>query len=211
MGKQITNFKQLIEDNNALLRSIQGKGTYVPPLQSDYTIAIVPNYKAQPNSSFYHSVLVTSIDLNMLSNGLNKTKDKFGFLTSDFSFTQHFKFSYIGIPFLNPYTEKVFTSLIHYYYSTQFSDKGTFRVKTKNWILPAIYVINQKTENVVYTLYDCTFSYPTFSVSPQSNDLIVYNTNVFFNSYKEFLYDDYKHLGKVNDRESVMIGGLENT
>ena len=191
VGKQITNFKQLIEDINFLNGA--GNAAFVPSLQSDYTIVIVPEYNTQTNGSEFQTLIVTGIGTGMLGNGFTRTKDKLGFPTTDFSFTKDFDFGFIGTPFYDAKTRKTFTSLVHYYYNQQLSPNGTFRIKTADWNLPAIYVVNLHTNKVVYAMYDCMFTYPTYVVAPSNNDFVVYKTNVSFSKYDEFLYDDYKH------------------
>lgn len=194
VGKQITNFKQLIENFNYLMRGAGG-AAFVPSLQSDYTIVIIPEYKIQTNSSEFQSIIITGIGSGMFSNGFIRTKDKLGFPTTDFSFNKDFDFSYIGTPYYDIKTDKTYTSLIHYYYDQQITGNGTFRIKTSDWNLPAIYVVNLHTGKVVYSMYDCMFTYPTYTPNPSNNDIIVYKTNVSFSKYEEFLFDDYAHRG----------------
>lgn len=208
MGKHITNFGQLINDNNSLLRFSQGDAAIVPPLQSDYTIAIVPDYVSQTNASEFQSLLVTYIDTKVFNNGFKRTQDKLGFATLDFSSSNSFGFKYIGVPYRDEKTNTTFTSLVHYYYDTQIFKRGTLRLKTVNWKLPTIYIINLKTSNVIYAMHNCMFSYPTFDVDPSKNDFVVYSTEVTFNKYQEFLYDNYFRVG--NGEKKINIGRLSN-
>ena len=208
MGTHITNFNQLISDNDKMLRSLQGKGSFVPTLQSDYTIAIVPGYDSQTNASEFQSLLITRLDSKILTNGFKRAKNKLGFMTADFSFTNSFSFSYIGIPYSDAATQKTYTSLVHYYYSTQLTNLGTLRLKTEDWKLPAVYIVNLKTSNVVYTMYDCMFTYPAFEMSPSSNDFVIYSTEVTFGQHREYLFDDYMHRTKTANTQETKIAQL---
>lgn len=193
---KLTNFKQVIDD---MMRGADGS-TFIPSLQSDYTIVIVPEYESQTNSSKYQNVILTNINLSMLSNGFRRTQNKMGFQTTDFSFTQGFDFGFIGIPYFDEKTQKTFTSLIHYYYNQQLTKYGTFRIKTRAWKQPTIYIVNMHSNHIVYKVHNCTFTYPTFSVSPSSNDIIIYKTNVSFGSYEEYLFDDYMHTNNLQQQ-----------
>lgn len=209
MGKHITNFKQLIEDNNSMLRALQGDSIAIPTLQSDYTIVIVPNFISQTNAADFQSLLITSIDTKVLNNGFVRSQDEIGFPTVKFSSSNSFSFSYIGIPYRDEKTKTNFTSLIHYYYNTQIFKRGTLRLKTVDWKLPAIYIINLKTFNVVYTMYNCMFTYPTYNVDPAKNDFVIYSVTTTFNSYQQFLYDDYGNK-KIGNFEQTKIGRLSD-
>lgn len=193
VGTQLTNFKQLIEDYSYFNINGAGDAAFVPSLQSDYTIVIVPEYKIQTDSTLFQNLIVTNIGTGMLGNGFGRTKDKLGFPTADFSFNKDFDFGYIATPYYDIKTRKTYTSLVHYYYNQQITAKGTFRIKTNDWNLPALFVVNLHTNKVVYEMYDCMFTYPTYMMSPSNNDIIVYKTNVSFSKYKEFLFDDYAH------------------
>lgn len=208
MGKLITNLSQVIDSVNMLNG---GMATFVPSLQSDYTAVIVPEYKIQNNASEFQSLIITNIGTSMLSNGASRQQDKWGLYTAEVKFGSGFNFGFLGIPYTDPKSLKTFTTLIHYYYSTQLSDRGTLRMKSWDWNLPAVYIVNIHTKNVVYAMYDCMFTYPTYQMTPSNNELVIYSTNVSFSSYNEFMYDDYMHIVRENKNdEKTKIERLKN-
>ena len=169
-----------------------------PSLQSDYTIAIYRNfddYKNKINPAVYEPVLIHSLSLP-LSNGVSVTMDKLGLQAADFSATNKMSFEFIAVPYSHKTgahltaQETIYTSLVHFYYAQRFTDKGTLKIKREGDALPTVFVINLKTNNIVYVLKNCVFSYPTFQVSPSSNSIAVYRTEVTFSSYRAFLEDN---------------------
>lgn len=228
----IKTFEQLFNDANAPMFSYVKKGGLkIPNLQSDYVIAIAPNYADvldYTNVSNYEGVLITSLELNMLTNGFTMNKSAFGLTSAKMDFSQHFSFSYIGYPYKqrkdlnetkvtsvdssyidtlyitkNSYTEikEGYPSLVHYYYNQQLSERGTLRIKTKDWQLPAVYIINMRSQTPIYVMLNCMFSLPTFVANPTSNDLVQYKTTVYFNSYKDLQIMEEKY--KVNDKGPI--------
>ena len=169
-----------------------------PSLQSDYTIAIYRNfddYKNKINPAVYEPVLIHSLSLP-LSNGVSMTMDKLGLQAADFSATNKMSFEFIAVPYSHKTganltaQETTYTSLVHFYYAQRFTDKGTLKIKREGDALPTVFVINLKTNNIVYVLKNCVFSYPKFQTSPSSNSIAVYRTEVTFSSYREFLQDN---------------------
>ena len=169
-----------------------------PSLQSDYTIAIYRNYddyKNKINPAVYEPVLIHSLTLP-LRNGVSMTMDKLGLQAADFSATNQMSFEFVAVPYSHKTganltaQETIYTSLVHFYYAQRFTDKGTLKIKREGDTLPTVFVINLKTNNIVYVLKNCVFSYPTFQTSPSSNSIAVYRTEVTFSSYREFLQDN---------------------
>lgn len=185
--KLFRDIKDFADNIRRGIKGVQGSDYFVPTLQSDYTIAIVPNYSKQVNTNSYEPVLVQSLSLPN-GNGFNMTMDKLGMQSADFNASGMMSFTYIGVPYTNQ--EKVYTSIIHYYYSQRFTESGLLKIKTKNLLLPTIFVINLKTNNIVYVLKNCTFSYPKFTANPTSNSISMYETSVGYSSYQEYLFDN---------------------
>lgn len=183
------------------------------PLQSDYTIVIYNNQisydkgkvEAMVNPSAYEPVLVQSLSLP-LDNGYVMSMDKLGLQSADFIAQKKMSFDFIGLPYKKEdYFEKAtYTSIIHYYYSQRFTPNGLLKIKTKKNVLPTIFVINLRTNNIVYILNNCVFSYPTYQPNPSSNAIALYKTEVTFSSYREFLCDDIgKHNWTNNDLRNL--------
>lgn len=160
---------------------------YLPPLQSDYVIAIyngkIDEKTESVNPSNYEPVLIQSLPLSVLENGVTATMGKWGFQYFDVNATKQFSFDYIGMPCEKE--NNTYTSIIHYYYYKRFTADGVLKIKRENEPLPSIFIINTRTNNIIYILKDCTFSYPTFTASPQSNTIALYKTTVSFSSYRE--------------------------
>lgn len=196
-GSLFYDIKNLTDDIRQGLKGWQGSACFAPTLQSDYTIAIIPNFTGQVNSGDYESVLIQSLTLPF--GGYKMSMDKLGMQSADFEASGTFSFSYVGTPYQS---EEIgggsYTSIIHYYYGKRFTENGLLKPKTKSLLLPAVLVINLKTNNIVYLFKDCNFSYPKFSVSPQSNSISLYETTVSYSSYKEYLFDDLKNYGGKN-------------
>lgn len=178
---------------------------YIPSLQSDYAIIIFEDSKAV-NASDYEPVLVQSLDLSPLRNGFSSSMDIWGLQTVNFSANNALTFTYLGMPYEYnnrfdhaDYNNATYTSIIHYYYAKRFTMDGTLRLKRASDKMPAVMIVNAKTFNIIYGLYNCTFSYPTFEASPQNNSLVLYKTTVTYSSYKEFLGDNLKIDGYKNN------------
>ena len=215
--RNIDDLKEYLKSDkfqeDSLLNMLKGSAKcneyYSLPLQSDYVIAIYNNYNDYNeivSPSNYVPVLIQSLALP-LSNGITMTMDKFGLQSADFSAQNKLSFEFVGLPYV-PKTgshltaeESVFTSIIRFYYSQRFTQSGVLKVKRKSDLLPAVFVINTRTNNIVYVMKDCVFSYPTFTTSPSSNALATYKTDVTFSSYREFMHDD---LSKHNKSETEL-------
>lgn len=178
---------------------ISGDAEIIPYLQSDYTIVVFDDSETT-NASDYTPIMVQSLDLSPLRNGFTSSMDIWGLQSVNFSASNALTFSYLGVPFTynNPsdidngfYGDgKTYTSIIHYYYARRFANNGTLRIKLKGDKLPSVMIVNTKSNNIVYALYNCTFSYPTFEASPQNNNIAFYKTTVTYSSYKEYLGDN---------------------
>lgn len=202
--------KKFFEDINDLRKyiktttvSIKGNECYVPFLQSDYAIVIFEDSKAI-NASDYEPVLIQSLDLSVLRNGFSSSMDIWGLQTVNFSANNALTFTYLGMPYRsntgdvyydgNNTQGTHYTSIIHYFYAKRFTMDGTLRLKRASDKMPAVMIVNTKSNNIIYALYNCTFSYPTFEASPQNNSIALYKTTVTYSSYKEFLGDNLKML-----------------
>ena len=207
------NIIRNIEDLKEYIKSPYNKmfgDLFSLPLQSDYTIVIYANQisydkgktESLVNPSAYEPVLVQSLTLP-IANGFTMSMDKLGLQTADFKADNKMTFDFVGLPYKKEdYFEKAtYTSIIHYYYAQRFTQNGLLKVKTKKNILPTIFVINLRTNNIVYVLNNCVFSYPTFQPNPSSNAIALYKTEVTFSSYREFLSDD---IGKHNWSENEL-------
>lgn len=199
---------------------ISGDKTFVPYLQSDYAIVIFNDSKAV-NSSDYEPVLVQTLDLSVLRNGFTSSMDIWGLQSVNFNASNALTFSYLGVPYLVPTTQRIannvnngdiYTSIIHYYYARRFANDGTLKIKLKGDKLPAVMIVNTKSNNIVYALYNCTFSYPTFEASPQNNSIAFYKTTVTYSSYREFLGDNLEKLSTSNSGKFANVGdGVEGS
>ena len=196
---------------------IKGDECYVPFLQSDYAIVIFEDSNPT-NASAYEPVLIQSLDLSVLRNGFSTSMDIWGLQSVNFNAGNALTFSYLGMPYLIPTTRKiaanvnngdVYTSIIHYFYAKRFAQDGTLKIKLKKDKMPSVMIVNTKSNNIVYALYNCAFSYPTFEASPQNNSIALYKTTVTFSSYKEFLGDNLENLF-TNDKGSIAnLGTLQ--
>lgn len=207
----------LTEYLNTATEGISGDKTFVPYLQSDYTIIVFddsdPKSQTQ-NPSNYTPILIQTLDLSPLRNGFTSSMDIWGLQSVNFNATNALTFSYLGVPFTYNNTKdvdngfygenKTYTSIIHYYYARRFANDGTLKIKLKGDKLPSVMIVNTKSNNIIYALYNCTFSYPTFEASPQNNSIAFYKTTVTYSSYKEYLGDNIKKLFEGNE------GGLAN-
>lgn len=188
-GSLFRDIKNFADDIKRGMKGLQGNAYFVPTLQSDYTIAIIPNFTGQVNSGNYEPVLIQSLTLPF--GGYKMNMDKLGMQSADFEAGSTFSFSYVGTPYQSEVAgDGVYTSIIHYYYGKRFTEKGLLKPKTKSVLLPAVLVINLKTNNIVYLFKDCNFSFPKFTTSPASNNISLYETTVSYSSYKEYLFDN---------------------
>ena len=210
-GKLFYNIKDLYDRASGLMGK-QGEYMFVPTLQSDYALAIIDHYETQVNVNSYEPVLLESINLPIDGNGISMEMDSLGLQTAKFKGGSVFNFTYLGLPYTKD--GKTYTSIIHYYYSQRFSSNGLLKLKRKAVSrdvdrymssLPACLVINMKTNNIVYVLRDCTFSYPTYTASPSNNSIAFYKTNVAYSYYSEWLFDNYDSTknGDVTQWRSV--------
>ena len=223
----IKEFQQLFNNPDAMFySSVKGGGIRIPGLQSDYVVAIVPEYKQNTNAENYDGVLATSIETNMLSNGFSMKKNPFGLLNADLSFAQHFSFSFISFKYKkiseikndtrvtsdesNNLTVRKSTyrdiaegypSLVHYYYQQQLTERGVLRIKTKDWSLPAVIIYNLRSQAPIYVMTNCRFSMPTFMINPSSNDIIQYKTTVFYDTYQDLQILEEKY--RVNEKQEM--------
>lgn len=198
-GKLFYNIKDLYDRASGLMGK-QGEHMFVPTLQSDYALAIIDHYETQVNVSNYEPVLLETVNLPLDGNGINMDMDDLGFQTAKFKGGNVWNFTFLGLPYEKD--GKTYTSIIHYYYSKRFSSNGLLKLKRNSvdkkdenrYIdsLPACLIINLRTDNIVYVLRDCTFSYPTFTASPSNNAIAFYKTNVAYSYYKEWMYDSIK-------------------
>ncbi len=199
-GKLFYNVKDLYDRATGLMGRT-GDYMNVPTLQSDYALAIIDHYETQVNVNSYEPVLLESISLPIDGNGVNMTMNNIGLQTAGFKGGNVWNFTFLGIPYEKD--KKTYTSIIHYYYSQRFSQNGLLKLKRKSMTnresfsgmymssLPACLIINMKTNNIVYVLKDCTFSYPTYTASPSNNTIAFYKTNVAYSGYQEWVYDSY--------------------
>lgn len=200
----IQGFEDILKREGVLGRSFK-----TPNIQSDYVIGIIPNYKENVNASDFEGVLLTALGNEYQQNGLSMEKNQWGLNAANLKFSNNFTFSFIGTGYSafgkSKETKAIkdlggnvigtevkestaagqYPSLVHYYYQRQLTDKGTLRIKTHDWKLPAVYIFNLRTSQPIYVLIDCRFGMPTFTTSPSSNDLIIYQTTVFYNSFKD--------------------------
>lgn len=223
----ITNFKQVFDVLDAPLRGFKnGSGIKVPNLQSDYVIGIMPEYRRNPNASDFEGVLVTRLGSEYLNDGFSMEKNNWGLNTANLKFSNNFTFSFIG--WVVDETEnsikgdeenKVYStsrfssypSLIHKYYYKQLTDEGTLRIKTADWSLPAIYIYNLRTQTPIYALVDCRFSCPTFDVNPNSNDIVIYSTTAFYNSFVDLQHSavkDVEYIPRQDERWDSLSGNV---
>ena len=203
-GKLYYNIKDLYDRASGLMGK-QGDYMAVPTLQSDYALAIIDHYETQVNVNSYEPVLLETINLPFDNSGINMSMDNLGFQMAGFKGGNVWNFTFLGIPYEKE--GKTYSSIIHYYYGQRFSQNGLLKMKRRavdnrdsdRYIasLPACLVINMKTNNIVYVLRDCTFSYPTFTASPSNNAIAFYKTNVAYSYYNEWLYDNY--IGTKNN------------
>jgi hypothetical protein len=147
--------------------------------------------------------------------------DNLGLQTADFRGGNNWNFTYLGIPYEKD--QRTYTSIIHYYYSQRFSQNGLLKLKRTSMTnresfsdryilsLPACLIINMKTNNIVYVLKDCTFSYPTYTASPSNNSIAFYKTNVAYSSYKEWLFDNYIGMRGVHGLQTTEVQNLDGT
>lgn len=227
----IKNFQQLFKGSNAPLKGlVNGNGIKTPNIQSDYVIAIMPNYSENTNAEDYEGVIATSIDTSVLGNGFSMKVGTFGLTAADMNFPNKFPLTYIGTKYsrrikthniknvvnsdeennltvhhteFDTVDEGVYPSLIHYYYQQQISEYGTLRIKTKYWSLPAVYIYNLRTEQPIFVMKNCYFTMPTFAANPSSNDIIQYKTTIFYNSYTDL--QNQEATFEVN-KESSLFG-----
>ena len=180
--------------------TIKGDKVYVPSLQSDYTLVIYDEYKSNVNPNNYETILVQSLDLSPLKNGFTMNMDKLGMQSADFNANYTLTFTYVGTPYqtMDADYDGTYTSIIHYYYNKRFTKNGLLKIKKKEDKLPAIFILNLRTNHIVYVLKDCVFSYPTYQASPNSNAIALYSTSVTYSSYKEILFDNLNTLTREN-------------
>lgn len=186
---------------NTAVTDIEGDDAYVPYLQSDYALVIFKD--SNINASDYEPVLIQTLDLSVLRNGFSTSMDTWGLQSVNFNASNALTFSYLGVAY-NVTNDKdalynaTYTSIIHYYYAKRFVSNGTLKIKLKSDKLPSVMIINTKSNNIVYALYNCVFSYPTFEASPQNNNIAFYKTTVTYSSYKEYLGDNIRQLSISN-------------
>lgn len=223
----IQSFSDIIEHGVGL----RADSFKVPNLQSDYVIGIMPSYKENVNASDFDSVLLTSLGTEYLQNGLKMDKNQWGFSSANMAFNGNsLTFSFIGtaidIDKKDPKeqvsrakfsessargrktgnldvtrTRLNYPSLIHKYYQRQLTDQGTLRIKTANWNLPAVYIFNLRSSSPIYILINCRFSMPTFSTSPSSNDFVVYQTTVYYDSFKDLQNKESREVYEVTKED----------
>jgi len=192
--------------------NIKGNECYVPYLQSDYALIIFEDSKAI-NASNYEPVLIQSLDLSVLRNGFSTSMDIWGLQSVNFNASNALTFTFLGMPFSHEIGDvffdgeskvgNVYTSIIHYFYARRFAQDGTLRIKLKKDKMPSIMIVNTKSNNIIYALYNCVFSYPTFEASPQNNNIAFYKTTVTYSSYKEFLGDNMTRLFTHNQDNNL--------
>ena len=176
--------KAIITDISELLRGKDGE-YLVPTLSSDYIIRIYPT----DDSTDYDILLLQTMEFNAIKNGFSFDRDAMGFSTAKYNGNSTLTFIYFAIPYEIAGGRYTLTSLIHYYYGKQLTERGTLRMKRSYWKLPKIGIYNLRTQKDVYILKNCRFTYPTFTPNPSSNDVVFYKTTVDFTDYDEFLDD----------------------
>lgn len=201
-GKLFYNIKDLYDRTTGLMGK-QGDHMFVPTLQSDYALVIIDHYETQVNVNDYEPVLLESITLPLDNSGITMEMDTLGFQTAKFKGGNVWNFTFLGTPYEKD--NKTYSSIIHYYYGQRFSENGLLKLKRNSGSmtsreslngmyissLPACLIINMRTNNIVYIMKDCTFSYPTYTASPSNNSIAFYKTNVAYSYYKEYIYDNY--------------------
>jgi hypothetical protein len=209
-GRIFKGIQDLREYLKTKVTDIKGDECFVPFLQSDYAIVIYKGSKPI-NASDFDPVLIQSLDLSPLKNGFSSQMDMWGLQSVNFNANNALTFSYLGVPYtyvansLDEYYGAKYTSIIHYYYARRFANNGTLRIKLAGEEMPSVMIINTKSNNIIYSLYNCTFSCPTFEASPQSNTVVLYKTTVTYSSFKEYLGDD---LTKGYENNNGLFGNV---
>lgn len=213
-GRIFRGIQDLKEYLKTKVDKIKGDECFVPFLQSDYAIVIYKDSNSV-NASDFEPVLIQSLDLSPLRNGFTTQMDMWGLQTVNFNANNALTFTYLGVPYdcstnssLEEYYRAKYTSIIHYYYARRLANNGTLRIKQAGDEVPSVMIINTKSNNIIYSLYNCVFSCPTFEASPQSNTIVLYKTTVTYSSFKEYLGDDltkgYEHNKGLFGNANVM-------
>lgn len=202
-NKIITDISGLFEESRGFLSV--GDESVVPTLASDYILKIYPS-KIVSNADDYDVILLQSINFDAIKNGISYKKDVLGYPIAEYNGSNNISFTYFAIPYeygLN----NMLTSVIHYYYGMQLTEEGTLRLRRRgSYNLPKIEIFNLRTNKVVYELFDCTFTYPSYTPNPSSNDIIFYSTTVSFIEYNEMLNDvtPAPNTPSYNDTKAVI-------
>lgn len=170
-----------------ILRTNSNGDLLTPPLTSDYVIFI--------EGEFEDCLLLQNLNFDAINNKFSFRKDEIGFYTASYSGSNDVKFTY----FAKPLVGQNVTSVIHWYYKRQLTSIGTLRIRRENDVLPSVILFNLRTQQIVYKLKNCMFTYPIFSPNPASNDIVYYTTSVTFSDYDEYVNDNAQLLNNDID------------